>query len=326
MRNYQFLVVLILAACLLWQLGPEHITLAQALTLASGSWGSIQEAINAAGSGDTVFVPAGSYFENLTINKSLCLLGEGWSNTILNGSGNGSLVTILSDNVSISGFTFCNAEKAVEILNVSNCEVRANYITHIILYYGVGIHVINCNNVTIIENRFNDIFYDSVFLVRTNCSRITDNLFDADSRYNQAVLLYQSHQNVIDWNEVSGEKNENEGGIGLIYSDGNQICYNNIILNDWSGIGLQSSNRTIIEGNTIFGHTWYGVTMGKCRDNSFYWNNFIGNFKDVDIQSCANTTWNSSDYGNYWDKYGGRDENNDGIGDKIGRASCRERV
>ena len=52
---------------------------------------TIQEAINAANSEDTVHVRAGMYYENLVVDKNeIALLGENEDATIIDGSGTGN--------------------------------------------------------------------------------------------------------------------------------------------------------------------------------------------------------------------------------------------
>ncbi len=59
---------------------------------------TIQEAIDASEAGDEIIILNGTYSENLVIDKSLALKGEGGA--VVNGSGSSSpLVTITSDNV-----------------------------------------------------------------------------------------------------------------------------------------------------------------------------------------------------------------------------------
>ena len=53
---------------------------------------TIQEAIDALGDGDQILVAAGTYYENLIVDKAVSIIGEDRSNTILDGSGSGSVV------------------------------------------------------------------------------------------------------------------------------------------------------------------------------------------------------------------------------------------
>ena len=46
---------------------------------------TIQGAINAASPGDTIFVYSGTYYENVVVNKTVSLIGENRSNTIIDG-------------------------------------------------------------------------------------------------------------------------------------------------------------------------------------------------------------------------------------------------
>jgi nitrous oxidase accessory protein NosD len=67
---------------------------------------TIQAAINSANNGDTVFVRSGTYYENVVVNKTLNLIGENRNSTIVDGNNTGNVVTLVSNNVNVCGFTF----------------------------------------------------------------------------------------------------------------------------------------------------------------------------------------------------------------------------
>jgi pectin methylesterase-like acyl-CoA thioesterase len=73
---------------------------------------TIQEAINAASYGDTIFVKEGTYYEHITISKSISLVGEKRDTTVIDGNGIGTVIQIIANNVSIINFTIRNAGKA----------------------------------------------------------------------------------------------------------------------------------------------------------------------------------------------------------------------
>jgi parallel beta-helix repeat protein len=70
---------------------------------------TIQEAINNASDGDTIFVKGGTYYEHVVVNKSLSLIGENRDTTIIDGNRTGSVVIVTANNVSIVGFTLQNS-------------------------------------------------------------------------------------------------------------------------------------------------------------------------------------------------------------------------
>src|SRR4030042_7035615 len=55
---------------------------------------TIQEAINAADDGDTVFVRNGTYYEHIVINKTISLIGENPEDTIIDAEHIGTAVLI----------------------------------------------------------------------------------------------------------------------------------------------------------------------------------------------------------------------------------------
>ena len=73
---------------------------------------SIQAAINAAASGDTVLVRAGTYYEQVVLNKTVFLIGENMQTTIINGynaEDKGSVITIEANGVVVENFSIMNS-------------------------------------------------------------------------------------------------------------------------------------------------------------------------------------------------------------------------
>lgn len=68
----------------------------------AGDFYSIQDAINASEDGDTIRVFEGAYYENVIVNRSISLVGNGSSNTSIIGTGH--IIWIREKNVEVSGF------------------------------------------------------------------------------------------------------------------------------------------------------------------------------------------------------------------------------
>ena len=125
-------------------------------------YNTIQAAIDATSSGDVINVAAGTYTENLTIDKSLDLLGAGLSTIIdgsLGGGALGSCIDIYASNVLVDGFKIMNGSYGMYIgggtvtydyITVSNCEVTGNS--------KYGIQAIGLNN-----NNHSYIIFDNVY-------------------------------------------------------------------------------------------------------------------------------------------------------------------
>ena len=99
-----------------------------------GNYSSIQDAIEDASNGDTVFVfdDSSPYNEFVWINKSINLIGEDRNTTVIDGWGTGYkvVVYITVDNVYVTGFTIYNCsenlERGIWIEEASNVIVRGN--------------------------------------------------------------------------------------------------------------------------------------------------------------------------------------------------------
>lgn len=141
-----------------------------------GNYTKIQDAVDNASDGDTVFVYSGVYYEHqISINKKINLVGENKETTIINGAGLDNGISCNSDFINISGITIkffsyyalgLNYVNHVTIRDViitlntfmgislnyapytviKNCTIKNNY---------DGIWAEYCDNSLYIHNRFN---------------------------------------------------------------------------------------------------------------------------------------------------------------------------
>jgi parallel beta-helix repeat protein len=94
---------------------------------------TIQEAINAANPGDTVYVKTGVYYESVHVNKSLELVGEETNTTIIDGAKSPSesyVVGLDANNIILTGFTVRNGNFGIHLNHmyclVKECSIRNN--------------------------------------------------------------------------------------------------------------------------------------------------------------------------------------------------------
>ncbi|MCK4348301.1 MAG: right-handed parallel beta-helix repeat-containing protein [Thermoplasmatales archaeon] len=100
---------------------------------------NIQDAIDAADDGDTVYVYKGTYHENLQIDKTIFLTGEDKSETIIYGENSSNVVKVTANSVNIEGFSVKNGfDTGIYVFDsvdtsISDCIITSNS--------GRGIHL-----------------------------------------------------------------------------------------------------------------------------------------------------------------------------------------
>ena len=90
-----------------------------------GNYKKIQDAIDNASDGDTVFVYNGTYNEYLIINNRINLIGENPHNTIVNSKISPVVIDINSDKVKVQGFTI--SAKGNMWLSVFGIRISSSY-------------------------------------------------------------------------------------------------------------------------------------------------------------------------------------------------------
>ncbi|MEM3784039.1 MAG: NosD domain-containing protein [Candidatus Bathyarchaeia archaeon] len=126
---------------------------------------SIQEAINAANSGDTICVYAGVYYENLVINKTLSLIGQGPRLTIIRNRLNATspAIYVTANNTVIRGFCVAEETYVSELKEAAPPRMIGIYISNahcneisynIFVNNHIGICLNSSNNNVIHHNNF----------------------------------------------------------------------------------------------------------------------------------------------------------------------------
>jgi parallel beta-helix repeat protein len=267
----------------------------------TGNFTNIQEAIDNASNGDTVFVFNGTYFGYININKSIDIIGEDKNTTFIIGYV-AYTISILSDWVNISGFTIQNGERYGEGVRIdSNYN---NFLNNIIDTPNDNIRISGIGN-TISANSFSS---DSIILsgdsniitnnIITNdyhgiyLTDSSDNIILNNSFYNSGLFISEDSEffNTVMNNTVNDKSLEyifNESDL-ILNNDAGQIilvnCTNitvqdQVILNTTAGIQLWGSNSCIISGNTIsenhYGLCIYG-SKNIINDNNVTKNTYDG--------------------------------------------------
>ena len=180
----------------------------------------IQDAIDNARNGDTVFVYEGNYYEHITISKKILLIGQDKNNTIIDGSNIGDVIRISTNSFNINGFTIQNsADCGIEIEDCSDIEITGN----IFRDNGVGIQIYLSSNVL-----------------------ISGNIVESSS--NAGIEVRLSSKNMIYFNEIK----DNGRGCLLLGGNRNKFLQNNFINNKWQAY-FQSD---LLDLNRWLGNYW----------------------------------------------------------------------
>ena len=192
-----------------------------------GSRGYIQDLLNNASDGDTIFIPSGIYYENITIDKSISLIGEDKNTTIIDGKNIGNVVTVTSDWVNISGFTIQNSNLNVTSFAVNIESSNITIMDNIISNNHGGIYIDgNTPSNTIVRNNINSNYADGI-IIYSDSNHISDNMV---SNNTVGINVWQSDNNNIYGNNILN----NEYGISfgaVIFCSDNHMYHNNLIDN-----------------------------------------------------------------------------------------------
>jgi len=304
------LILILLQTTLIWTNIPKTTATPGTIRVPQ-DYSTIQKAINAANPGDTIQVSAGTYNERVVVNKTVSLIGENPSTTIINAGGTGTAINITAKNVVVTNFTIENSGSSwpncgIYMGRVSGCKISNNIIKN--NWYGIWLKDSTNNilsNNTITNNQY------GIWIETSPNNTLTNNSLNLN-QYNLGVwglTLTQFIQNIDTSNYINGKpthylvnqqnlqvptdagyvalinctkiavKNltitNNGQGILIAYTQNSSIANNNLI-NNWVGIELYNSYNNTLSNNSI-SNNQYGTWLFYSTSNIFRDNNVTDN-------------------------------------------------
>ena len=316
---------------------------------------TIQAAINALETldGHTILVDADIYYEHVIVNKSISLIGLDRSTTIIDGNETGTVVTIMKNNVNVTGFTIQNSgglDFGIVLNNVDCCNITGNNVAN--NRRGIRLEYSSSNNIS--GNSVTANNYDGISLYSSSRNTVCGNNVTSNGF---GIHLYSSSRNTVCGNNITSNSvgiflecsannnifsgnnitnndcgirlhvllsnniifgnNVTNNGVGICFwhSSDNIISGNNITANNDCGILLDSSSSNTVCGNNVTSNG-FGICFWYSSSNTVYHNNFVINTRQVNNYDSTNIWDNGYPWGgNYWSNYTDIDSDHDGIGD-----------
>jgi parallel beta-helix repeat protein len=263
-----------------------------------GSRGYIQDLIDNASDGDTIYIPSGTYYGEIVINKSINLIGENKENTIIDGEyeWESTILTINANHVNFSNFTITNVGPYSGIVYMkSDFNNFKNNIISDGDFPRWSLILSSCNFNNIINNtiggmglvlsscKFNNVIDNTIYGIALGESENNIIINNQISWFSGIHFIVNNSNNTLIGNTIS---NCNEGiSFGDVregYNTNNTIK-NNIISNNYNGIAFYlhgtQINNNIIDSNVIFNNFGEGICLSGANNiitNNTITNNSIG--------------------------------------------------
>jgi len=238
---------------------------------------TIQEAIDAASPGGTIYVYAGTYPEHVIVNKTVTLKGEDEEKVIVTGSGSGKVFNITADAVSIYRFTIRDGKYGVYSDMTDGLVLEHSTITN----YTYGLYHWKTTDSWVTYNdisvgaygivayyayddafRYNYISYNTAYGAKGFDVQLK-NCFNWNHFYKNKVAYWYDPDQPLDTLEFDGNiLEDNEIGIKVNGSSTINLT-NNTLLNNDIGIYILEASPLVM-GNTLTGNR-IGI---YCEDSS----------------------------------------------------------
>jgi parallel beta-helix repeat protein len=270
----------------------------------------IQNAIDNASNGDTIFVydESSPYKEDIKIEKSITLIGENKSTTVIFGYTDGIVVNISSDNVSISGFTIQPLLIYYTAIGVNYQYIHPDYwntklITNVTIYDNIiknasnGIIGCRLNHGNIHGNNIVNCFDGIRLEISSSNNTISQNII-TNCKY-RGIIIFGL------WNILILENYQMIKHHLNPKPENNNISRNTIKSNGLGIMLYKGPINTKIFENNIIDNSEFGIMISNAVNTEITRNNFINNYKNAHFTAASlrfsqflisKQSWNQ----NYW--------------------------
>ena len=280
---------------------PDLVRVSSSYDETTEGWGydrfdSIQNGVDAVDVDGTVIVGAGTYYEQILVDRSITIEGEN-DEVIIDGQGLSSVVTITAEMVHLTSLriTGGNGEEPG-----SGILVRADHAT----IENVGVH----------DNLGSGIYIDTAD--HCTISHVT-----GENNLWSGIILMDSHFTSIGNSSFM----ENAAGITMSDSTDNEVVDSELSENFYGLVLYSSADYNSFNSNLVDSNV-YGFFVRGSYGNTIFHNDVIGNTIQISDWAPDLNDWHDPLLleGNYWSDYTGLDDGSgtgkhstagDGIGD-----------
>lgn len=252
---------------------------------------SLRKAVALAQDGDTILLHKGTYKEgNIIIDKAIRLIGI--DNPVLDGEGEGELLTVTGSNILVKGIHFANSGyssmndyAALKVIDASYMILENNTITNAFF----AIHVANASNIIIRNNNIKSAAKseqysgNGIHLWKCNDMLISDNNIEG----HRDGIYFEFVYNSIIQNNYS-TKNVRYG-LHFMFSNDNAYLHNTF-LNNGAGVAVMYSKRVLMHSNTFeqnWGAAAYGLLLKDINDSHIINNKFTQNTMGILMEGTS---------------------------------------
>jgi len=236
----------------------------------------ILDAIDNATEGDTIRVWSGVYREEVVVNRSISLVGNGSEKSIIYENSSSDIgVKITADRVNFSGFMISGGWE-YWVRYTTGISVESDYV-HIFennfteCRYGIDVHGFH----NIVEKNTCWANEYGICLRGSKNTTISGNLCLNNTH---GIQLTTTKADLSEDNTLANNSciKNSFNGIEIIGSGSTVLINNNCSSNTISGITVRSSNKTTVQTNVISHNKW-GVYLFHSNDNDFTHNTISNN-------------------------------------------------
>lgn len=237
----------------------------------SADYSTIQAAINAASTGDTINVTAGMHIENVTVDKSVTLHGASSATVTVSAADvNAHVFNVSADSVTISGFTVSGAADPYAGIylgpDVTLCNIHDNILTN--NFDGIFLDI-GSNHNTLTSNTASSNTRQGFEIIQSDYNTFTSNTANSNTKY--GFKMESASHNTFTSNTANSNSQDgfrlttgsNEGATGCNYNTFTSNTVNSNTGNGFNMLGRVAgdSNNNVLTNNTISSNA-IGISIG----------------------------------------------------------------